>query len=79
MTWEIFLGFAALVAFLTPLLTVTVRVTRTLTRLEEALRTLARRFEALETGEAASRREFHARLAALEQKNVPKLHRGERM
>ena len=79
MTWEIFLGFSALVAFLTPLLTVAVRVTRTLTRLEEALRTLAQRFEELENRESAARREVQFRLTALEQKSVPAYRRGERM
>lgn len=40
MTWEIFLGLAALASFLTPILTVTVRLVRTLTHLDEAFTAL---------------------------------------
>ena len=66
MTWEIFLGLAALAAFLAPILTVTARLTRTLTHLEEALTALKSECDSRCREAAAARRRLDERLQKLE-------------
>ncbi len=72
MTWEIFLGLAALVTFLTPLLTVTVRLVRTLTHLEEALAALKTECDCRARVAEAARKNLAARVAKLENQRLYK-------
>ena len=72
LTWEIFLGLAALVTFLVPILTVTVRLVRTLTHLEEALCALKSECDARAKAEEAARKGLAARIAKLEYQRLYK-------
>lgn len=66
MTWEIFLGLAALAAFLTPILTVTARLVRTLTHLEEAICALKTECDLRHRGVLTAQKNLRERVTRLE-------------
>lgn len=70
MTWEIFIGIAALSAFIIPIMTVVVKVTRTLTLIQSGLTQLSEKLSHEESANQKSHDAIDSRLSRLEKRAV---------